>query len=41
MIPWPSRSLAGSSARRDDLELVDRQVVGGVLVRTYDRAGPR
>ena len=27
--------------RRDDLELVDRQVVGGVLVRTYDRAGPR
>lgn len=27
--------------RRDDLELVDRQVVGGVLVRTYDRAGRR
>jgi hypothetical protein len=27
--------------RRDDLELVDRQIVGGVLVRTYDRAGRR
>ncbi|MCP4743426.1 MAG: hypothetical protein GY871_14555 [Actinomycetales bacterium] len=27
--------------RRDDLELVDHQVVGGVLVRTYDRAGRR
>ena len=26
---------------RDDLELVDRQIVGGVLVRTYDRAGHR
>ena len=39
-------SMAASSPRRflggrDDLELVDRQVVGGVLVRTYDRAGPR
>ena len=39
-------SVAASSPRRflggrDDLELVDRQIVGGVLVRTYDRAGDR
>ena len=35
--PAPRRFLG----RRDDLELVDRQVVGGVLVRTYDRPGRR
>ncbi len=32
---YPRRFLG----RRDDLELVDQAVVGGVLVRTYDRMG--